>query len=226
MADKYIYLFLSFYLLVLWLMIIIFRKDLVRKVIKASIGGGFAGLIAEVWYFVDYWQPPSLAGVSSVSIEDFLFGFCITGIAVSIFDVTFCKKIRDEAKDRKGVFFILFLCGLISLLVFNNWLGINSIFVSSMAFIVISVIMILIRRDLFLPSIISGILTVIVIIPIYLLLYNWLSPDYWMRYWLLYDTEYGITVLGNIPVTEIIWYFSWGCLAGAGYDFASGKIKV
>jgi len=224
--DEYIYLLLSIFLFLVWITIIFARKDLKIKIISASIAGGFAGLIAEFWYFKDYWQPPSILGKHTLSIEDFLFGFFITGIAVSAYDAIFIAKNVQQEKSRKLFFCLLFLLGIVSLLVFNNLLGFNSIFVSSFAFIFFSIIMIAVRKDLLISSIMSGALVVIIIIPIYAIMFNFISPEYWNTYWLLTDTKFGITILGNIPVTEILWYFSWGCLAGIGYDFAYGNKKI
>jgi len=224
--DKYSYLLISVFLLLFWITIFLFKKELRAKIMRASIVGGFAGLIAEFWYFKDYWRPPLLLGQSVVSFEDFLFGFLITGIAVSIYDTIFTVKNIQQEKDRKLFFGFLFLLGVACLFIFNNWLGFNSILVSSLAFIIFSAVMIFIRNDLWIPSIMSGVLVVVIIIPIYAIIFNVISPDYWNTYWLLADTRFGITVLCNIPATELLWYFSWGCLAGIGYDFVSGNKKV
>jgi hypothetical protein len=209
-----------------WIIIIIVRKDLKTKILRTSIAGGFAGIVSEFWYLKDYWQPPSLLGRSTISIEDFLFGFFITGIIVSIYDIVFRKRNIKQEKERKIFFGILFLMGVIFLLIFNNWLGVNSIFVSSFVFIIFSAVMIFVRKDLLMPSILSGLLTVIIIIPIYVIFFNIISPEYWDKYWLLTNTKFGIMVLGNIPATELLWYFSFGCLAGIAYDFADGNTKI
>ncbi|UGU14936.1 hypothetical protein LS482_14690 [Sinomicrobium kalidii] len=194
--------------------------------LKASVMGGLAGLIAEFWYFRDYWRPPSSVGLATVSPEDFLFGFFITGLAVSVYDVVFRRTFSNGEQRRKKHFAFLFLTGIGALFLFNNWLGFNSIFVSSIAFIIFSVIMASIRKDLWIPLLVSGILTLLIIIPVYAIIFNLISPTYWDSYGLLSGTPYGATVLGNVPLTELLWYFSWGCMAGIAYDFASGKKKA
>ncbi|MBC9796115.1 lycopene cyclase domain-containing protein [Sinomicrobium weinanense] len=224
--DKYAYLFISVLLFVPWLAFCLSRPDLKKKILKTSVLGGLAGLIAEFWYFRDYWQPPSLFGKATVSPEDFLFGFFITGIAVAGYDVAFRKTNATGAKKRKKFFAGLFATGVFSLFIFNNWMGFNSIFVSSLAFVAFSVVMSLFRKDLWLPSLISGMLTVLIIIPVYAIIFNLLYPDFWNKYGLLSGSAYGIAVLGHIPVTELVWYFSWGSMAGIAYDFASGKKKM
>lgn len=102
--DRYTYLFISLFLFIPWFIIIFKRPDLRRKVIKTSLIGGVAGLIANFWYFRDYWRPPSLFGNTVISIEDFLFGFLITGISASIYNTAFNKKYVKKHKKRKKIF--------------------------------------------------------------------------------------------------------------------------
>lgn len=75
--------------------------------LKVSAIGGLAGLISEMWYFNDYWRPPTLLGNSKISIEDFLFGFSFTGIAALVYKVIVRKR-PIQAKSRKKLF-LLFL---------------------------------------------------------------------------------------------------------------------
>lgn len=224
--DKYIFFIVCLYLILIWLLIYILRKDLRQKLIKASLMGGLAGLIAEFWYFRDYWRPPSLFGQNVISLEDFLFGFAIVGVLATIFDVILKKKLADGFKKRKWLFYLFFILGVLSLIIFTNWLKFNSIFISFLAFFIFTIIIVIIRKDLLLPSLLSGLLAVAVIIPCYLFLFNFISPDYWGNYWLLYNTSYGIIILNSLPVAELFWYFCLGCLVGINYEFASGKKKV
>ncbi|OGH24124.1 MAG: hypothetical protein A3B47_04625 [Candidatus Levybacteria bacterium RIFCSPLOWO2_01_FULL_39_24] len=223
-VDKYIYLLLSILLLLIWSVFFLFLKKEVRRIlIKASVVGGLAGLIAEFWYFKDYWRPPLLFGDAKIFLEDFLFGFAFTGIAATIYKVLFKKEGSKHEKGHRIIFFVFFVIGILSLLLFNNLLKINSIFVSSFVFLILSFMMVFIRKDLVMQSIMSGILSLSVIIPIYILLFNFISPGYWDKYWLLANTAFGIKIIGNIPVTELLWYFSWSCLAGIAYDFYHGN---
>jgi hypothetical protein len=57
-------------------------------------------------------------------------------------------------------------------------------------------------------------------------LFNMIFIDFWDKCWLLANTKYGITIYGNIPLTEMIWYFTWGSFSGVAYNFASGKKKI
>lgn len=210
----------------IWLAIIFARNDLKKRIIKASIAGGFVGVIVEFWYYQDYWRPPTVFNTAIISVEDFLFGFFITGIVVSIFDAIFTESRVLNEKRRVKFFGCLFLIALTNFAIFSTLLGFNSIIVSTISFIVFTVIILILRKDLFIPAIMSGILTLAVITPIYAVLFNVISPNFWNQYWLLANTKLGLTVLGNIPVTELVWYFLWGCFGGVAYDFAGGYTKI
>lgn len=194
--------------------------------LKYSLMGGLAGFIAEYWYFKDYWQPPALFDNAFISLEDFLFGFSITGVASTVYSFVFpVAEMQMECK-RKRQFGIMFLVGVLIMFLFNTWLGFNSIIVSTVTFMLFSGIMVYFRRDLMRRCLMSGLFSLIIIIPVYSLIFNLINPYYWQRYWLLADTSYGLTVLGNIPVTELVWYFTWGCLVGTAPGFVSGKVGM
>jgi len=224
--DMYIYLFISGLFFLPWMCIYGLKKSLRKKMLKTSVIAGFAGFVAEYWYFKDYWQPSTLMGRSVISIEDFLFGFTITGIGVAVYEFAFSVKTALVYKSRKKQLGLFFLFGVFFMMVFNIVLGINSIVVSCAAFILFTAAMISIRPDLLRQSLLSGLFTLMVVVPVYALLFNIVSPHYWDDHWLLAKTGMGVTLLGNIPATELVWYFSWGCFAGTAHSFASGRARV
>lgn len=222
----YAYLLFSLTLIVIWCCFFIIRKDLRHKLFITGLLGGIAGLLAEIWYFKDYWHPPTILGNSKISLEDFLFGFAITGISACIYDVFFKKKSVKDGKNHKKLFVIYFAFGFAMLIVFTNIFKINSILVTSILFLIISSFIVVQRRDLLGTMIISGILMIIIIIPIYTIFLDFWFPHQWEKYWLLSNTVLGIKILGEIPLTELLWYFSWGCLAGIAYEFTLGYKKI
>lgn len=224
--DGYVYLIIPIAFSFAWLSILFARPDLKEKILRASFLGGLAGLVAELWYFRDYWHPPLIFGGHLFSIEDFLFGFFFTGVAVSSYDFVFNKRSEQKHKSRKLFFGGMFLFGFLSLLIFNNLLGLNSIIVSTIVPLLLAVVMIFMRTDLLMPSIWSGILAVLLAIPIYVVIFDIISPDWWNKYWLLSNTKFGIMVFGHVPLTELVWYFAWGCFAGISHEFFFGNKKV
>ena len=226
MDYKYGYLFLGVFLFFIWTLFYALRKDLRRKLIKVSLYGGFAGFIAEYWYFKDYWHPYSILGRKIISPEYFIFGFTITGISVVVYDIFFKTKDQDYVTNNKKTFGMMFLIGVGSLFFFNIFLGYNSIFVSSITFTILLLFMLSKRTDLIKEAIYSGIIVLIMIFVVYHILFNLIFLDFWDKCWLLAKTKYGITIYGNIPLTEMIWYFTWGSFSGVAYNFASGKKKI
>lgn len=224
--DTITYLLIGFFLLLPWGVIYIIKPSLRKKMLKTSFMGGLAGFIAEYWYFKDYWHPPTLLGQTVISAEDFLFGFAVTGLSVAVYQTFFNVNTLKQYKSRKKLFGIMFLCGVAAMMVLNVLLQFNSIVVSCTCFMAFTAFMITLRPDLFKQAILSGILMLVVVLPIYALLFDLLNTGYWDRYWLLARTRLGVTVLGHIPVTELTWYFSWGCFAGIAHAFAAGHVRV
>jgi lycopene cyclase-like protein len=191
--------------------------------LKVSLVGAGAGLVSELWYFRDYWRPPVLGGVARPSVEDALFGFAVAGVAFAAHKVAFRRELAPGAPRRYPVAAGLGLAGLAALVACTLVLGMNSIFVTSAAFVLSAGVMVAMRPDLLRPALESAALLVAAMLPIYLALFDAVSPAYWNRYWLLRDTRWGVLVLGNIPLTEILWYASWGALAGIAYEFTTGR---
>ena len=58
----------------------------------------------------------------------------------------------------------------------------------------------------------------------YIILYNFVpnAEELVRQGWLLYDTPLGSFRLLNIPLTELVWGFTWGMMVGPIYEFAKG----
>ncbi|WP_296697819.1 hypothetical protein [Algoriphagus sp.] len=85
--------------------------------IKVGVAGGLMGMIAEVWYFRDYWRPPTLFGTGIVGIEDFIIGFSLFGVGGYIYS-SFTNREIDYSKVSKPInleFFYLFLVACLSM---------------------------------------------------------------------------------------------------------------
>jgi hypothetical protein len=221
---KYTYLILALVFLTPVIATYIRRPDLRKVILLLSLPGGIAGLIVEYWYFQDYWRPPSLRGVAKVSLEDFLFGIAATCLGAVIYKVVYNIRHAENPYPTRFKLFILYIIlGILCMVFFNGTLGINSIFVSSAVSLSASLAIVLLRKDLIIPSLKSGALLAVFAFLVYLLLFDWIAPAYWDKYWLLNNSRYGIKIFGSIPVTELLWYFSWGTLAGTLYEFITGK---
>jgi hypothetical protein len=79
------------------------------------------------------------------------------------------------------------------------------------------------RHDTVRLGVYSAGIVVLFIVGVYLILFNVISPHFWDNYWLLAGTRWGVTILGNIPLTEMLWYLSWILFGSMSYPFASGR---
>lgn len=124
------------------------RPDLRRKMMTMGLVALLFGPISEFWFLKDYWKPQYALGWPWV-IEDFLFAFlCGSGPTVA-YQIFFRKKLGKRIhKQRNTRFFSLIAFGIIIMVLFNNVLGVNSIFASALAFLASSVIILYIRKDL------------------------------------------------------------------------------
>lgn len=200
------------------------RKDLVVKALQLGVLGGCAGLVSEFFYFRDYWRPPSLFGTATLSPEDFLFGFAITALAFAAYPLLFGAHLQEQQYPTRRKLYALFFAGSVCALLFLNlYLGINSILVSYVIFLGLAVPMLLMRPDLLKVGLYAAAAVTSFAILVYILLFDVISPHY-DKYWLLHGTRWGMAVLGHVPITEIVWYFSWVLFASISYPFVSGRV--
>jgi hypothetical protein len=221
--DRYAYLLLGLSLLLPLTGVLLQRKDLASKAIKFGVLGGVAGLVSEVFYFRDYWQPPSLMGVATVSIEDFIFGFAITALSFTLYPCLFKAKFTTRQASQIRRYLLFFIIGFASMLVFNLYGHVNSIFVSSAVFMGLASTILFLRKDLLLMGLYSAAILTSFIVVVYIILFGFAAPHFWDNYWLLANTKWGVAIFGSVPLTEIIWYFSWILFASISYPFVSGK---
>ncbi|HET7302758.1 MAG TPA: hypothetical protein VFI74_05515 [Candidatus Saccharimonadales bacterium] len=227
MADRFTYLVLDLGILAALGLLVYRRRDLWRMCLKLGIIGGLAGFAGEIFYFRDYWRPPSSMGIAILSPEDFLFGAGIIALAAVLYPALAGYQLsRGTAKRRLRQLYILFALGTATLLIGTLLLEINSILVTSAYFIFALVVMLWQRRDLIPAATFATLTGVGFITAWYALLFDKLSPHFWQQHWLLYHTHLGGMILGNIPLTELLWYTSWIALASVCYPYAEGGVFV
>lgn len=208
--NTYIYLLLSVPFLIATAVIYICRKDLRRFILKVGILGGIFGVISESWYFQDYWRPPSLFGVGVPSIEDFLFGFGV--VALGIVAPLFILRQKRPASSKHSVRRALLIVGIVValLIVLSAFFHINSIVSSCIIFVGIAGFGLIQYPHLLRSALISSAALVIIATLTYAVLFLIISPDYLSKYFLLYGNLSAPIYFGFMPLTELVWYFTWG----------------
>jgi hypothetical protein len=224
--DQYAYLLLGLGLFPFWFVIYYNAPRLRRRMWGTGVYSCILALITGPFILIDYWNPPTMFGITGFYlIEDFTLSFFLTGISIGIYNFIFGISYQTLYENRKSYLLVIFFLGIITYLLSIILFHYNSVIVSIVILLLSTTAMVLMRRDLIFPAIISGIIVAFIVLLIYAILFNLIFPNYWNDYWLLADTEYGMTFFGNIPVTEIVWYFSWGAVVSISYDFASGTAK-
>jgi hypothetical protein len=225
--DKFGYIGIDIGMSVFWLLLYVRADIQIKKtMIKHGIYGGIVTILTEHIFIKDYWIPPPISGVEGFyAIEDFLYGFFIVGISSTIYDQLFhIKKIQNASKQRVVSYLFVFLVlGMFMLL--SKYYGYNSTCVISLALLVATCVMVLMRKDLFYKAWVSGITLMLILFGIYLILFNLLLTGWWYRYWLLTDTPYAYYLL-NIPWIEYVWYFSLGAFMSIISDFSHGRTNI
>lgn len=222
---EYMYLWICLLLFIPWAIIYLYTPQLRNRMIKSGLIAIPFG-VTHLWFRVDYWQPPEVLFLYIISLEDILFGFVTTGIGISVFDALFTSKQVKLVKDRKKIALSFFPIIVVSFFILKNGVGFNSMFMWVTPVILAALVIIIMRKDLLIPSLVTAFVMTLFALIIYIILFNYISPKFWDTYWLLANSKYGITVFDNVPVLELLWYFSYGLISGIMYDFTKGTKKV
>src|SRR5688572_9454266 len=212
MDIKYSYLGYSLIFLLVWVVFYILRPDLRHRMVIFSLIITPLGPLSEFWFLRDYWRRPTIMG-TPISVEDAIFAFAIGGIAYSIYKVFFKMVVAEgQEQPRRGWLVVaFFLVILIPLLLLTDLLGVNSIFSSTLSLFLIAVLIWILRPDLLKPSLISGILVVVLFFLVYKAM-QVMFPGA-IEYWCMGCNPTGWRISG-INIEELLWDFSWG-LAGS-----------
>ena len=212
----------SLIFLAIWMVIFFLRRDLRRRMFLISLAVAPAGPISELWYLRDYWQRPTITGYP-ISIEDAVFAFAVGGITFGLFKTLFNTTLtqNEPFPPRRWLAAVLAIGTVASLLIFTNWLRVNSIFPSSLSFIAFAILVWRLRPDLAKPSLVTGVLTLILFLVVYQIM-NALFPGVLLR-WCTGCNPSGIRILG-VNFEEMLWDFSWGLVGGVAYEAVRGKV--
>lgn len=220
---KFGYLIGDLIFLTIWLLLFWKRRDLRKEMLAMSVIVAIMGPISEYWYFRDYWQPPLIWRFHPLfgGFEDVLFGFVIGGITAVLYEEILNQRLVCRGRKQPWIIPIIFFIPITSLILLNNLLGVNSIFVSCVSLILIFLIMMRFRPDLAKDAILSGLFLASVMFIIYFL-YLPFFLEHKEKGYLLHDKPWAIWIFGRVPITEMLWAFCWGMVGGPVYEFWQG----
>lgn len=221
MNYQYSYLIGDSALLIVWVLLFLLRKDLRREMLKISTLFGLIGLIVERIFIIDWWGPLTITN-TKIGIEDFIFGFVVGGIASVIYEAIFVKKATPSSFNQKTLLrqigfltvgAVLFFGSLVTLKLHSFWYSLIAVGGTTLLIWIL-------RKDLILESLISGIMLSLISFLFYIIP-EFSTPGWVPSYWHLENLT-GIIILEQ-PLEDLIWFFSVGLLIGPLYKFFQGR---
>jgi hypothetical protein len=217
---QYGYLIGDVSLLVVWLFFYCYRKDTRREMLIMSVVVGVVGFASlYYWWTQDWWHPLTITG-TRVGVEDFLVGFASGGIMAVSYEVISGKRLykRSKQQHRSGGLTVLF-----ALAFFMSWLfwglHLTSFYSCVVSMSISALLLYYLRKDLFINSVMSGLLMLIFCLPFYysiiLLVPEWIQATY--------DWEHLSKILiAGIPIEELVFWFYAGLVFGPFYEYWVG----
>lgn len=171
----------------------------------------------DTLFIPDYWHPVTFGNVLGLPIDIFtlLFGFVLGGIGAVLYEEAM-KQTFVRLKKRHHPLRRLIVLGPITLFllkVFTDWNFMVSVLIASAVMVAIIIV---VRRDLFLDTVLSGFFLAVIYSSL-LSLYIFLFPDV-LTAWNF--EKFPQVLIGNIPHYEIVWAFVTGAFLGPLYEFS------
>ncbi len=218
---KFGYLILVLVGMIFWTIFFIARKDLRKPMVSMGIFYGIFSLVtAKLWWTVDWWHPITITG-TRIGIEDFFVGFGAGTVMMIIYQVILKKKVIGKSYANPIIRLLFSAIVLIFIDALIRYAGFTSFESFTIATSLATIYIWIVRRDLIIPSLWSGALTTIAILPLYFA--TIFSTPGWVM--ATYDFVHlsGRLVMG-IPIEELIFWFIAGSFIGILSAFTwSGK---
>lgn len=218
---NYTYLLMGITLFFIWLPLFIVRKDTRKEMLTMSLIFGFAGPLADLAYFRDWWKPITMNN-SWFSIEAILVAAMIGGISSILYEEIFRDRlVRLRTKKintgHNKIAFIALIALTAFLFYFCYFMfRLNSFYSTIITFIIPTLIVWYKRRDLIITSLLSGILLLSVAVAVYTVL-EFLTPGWITEFWYFNNTPR--IIICNLPIDDIAWYLLGGMYIGPLYPF-------
>lgn len=222
--TKYLYFWGSLVALAVFAVIFCLRKDLHRRMVKIGFVVGIAGVLSEAVFFRDYWHPPLLIHFGRFGgVEDFLCGFAMGGIATSLYDTIFHKRLRRKGYPHIWIVPVIVASEMLSILILFYGFGLNSIYASAIGFIVPAIVIAIVRKDLIVEILFSAVLfgALLSFTEMLALIF---APTYLKLYFVLYGKA--PLIFGVVPLTEFLWGASFAAIVSPLFDFDYGFVPV
>lgn len=179
---------------------------------------------AEIIYTGRYWNPIFVLNFYGIGIESIIVCFTYGGIVGVIYEYIF----RETSYKLKSIgtqipryqLSVSFLIGIVSILALELFTNLNVIYTTSTGMIVMGILFIYFRKDLIIPSLFSGLFSVVLSVIVYWIMLLFF-PIFFDLVWIP-DTISNIRWL-LIPVEEYYFHFALGFAIGVMYEVGNGN---
>lgn len=200
----------------LWILLYYHRKDLRHKMLYMSL---LVTIVSpfDTLFIPEYWHPVTFGNLLGLPVDIFtlLFGFVLGGIAAVLYE-ELMKRSYMRARKQQHPLRRLIVLGPLTLLLLKQFTLFNFMVSVLIASTVMVVVIIAVRRDLFLDTFFSGLFFALVYSSL-LSIYIYIFPEV-LTAWNL--EKFPQTLVGNIPHYEIAWAFVTGAFLGPLYEFS------
>lgn len=202
--------------------ILVLRRDLRRPMLVLAAFGAVWGPVSEHWFEMDYWSPQGVFG--NPWFEDILYGAGISALSAGIYLFLSGRRTGAEhARIARYAAVLAYVAVYVGAMQLTRHV-VNSIVVAMVINGGTAVIILTWRRDL-VPAAAwtSGLLALFAII-VYVVGLDWVvdGKQVLRTVWLIDGQRLGVTILGNVPLTEVLWYACWGLLGSVAYPYLRG----
>jgi hypothetical protein len=215
---RFVYLISTIPAIIVWTTFYIYRKDLRKEMLVMSVPLALVSFLTSYyWWSIDWWSPPTIFGTKA-GIEDLILGFTVGGVLAIIYEVVFKRKYSERKfQKHSALIILLFITQTISWLFWG--LGISSFWSSLIAMICASIVLIFLRKDLFLNAIFTGFVAAFLSLPFYYLIM--ILNSHWVDY--TYSLQLSGVRLTGVPIEELIFWLAAGFLIGPMYEYWQGR---
>lgn len=221
----YNFLLLALLFLLPGLVIFLARADL-RPVIGLMAVCSLPFALTESLFYPSYWEPVFLFDLArriGFGIEDVLFVVGMAGFTSTVYAAARGRRyVAHGATDARAVArralatlaLTFVLVGLAALA------SVPMIFGSFAIMLLVSAGMVLLRRDLVVPGLLGGLLSLAVYTAL-CLIFAWLLPDIFQLAW--HSDQFSNLFVLGVPLEELMYGFASGVAATVFYPFAFGR---
>jgi len=218
--EKFVYLIATIPFCIVWVFLFINRKDLRKEmIVMGCLISVVSAITSYYWWTTDWWRPLTMTG-TRIGMEDFITGFTTGGIMAVIYEVVFKRALykRKLHHHISGGLTLLFLMAQTTMWLFWG-VGLTSFWSAIISMSIIAIIMLILRKDLLVNALLSGVLMVLVSLLSYYTIVL-ISPS-WLSHTYLSGLS-GIRLSG-VPIEEYVFWFFAGLVFGPFYEYWQGE---